>query len=113
MSARRPPRNPCSSTGRFPSGAPPSAARLTPGRGAIEAAFYSSLLAFRSSAAIESGSGLGFLSLTPGPPPFSAMNSTPADARARWIAAMAPWHRLRRHELDHAGRTGRTGLAAS
>jgi hypothetical protein len=26
--------------------------------------------------------GEGFLSLTPAPPPFSAMNSTPADSKA-------------------------------
>jgi hypothetical protein len=33
-----------------------------------------------------------FLSLTPGPPPFSAMNSTPPDSRAeRIIARLARW----------------------
>ncbi|OCP17799.1 hypothetical protein BC361_10345 [Ensifer sp. LC54] len=32
--------------------------------------------------ALGSDHGLFFLSLTPAPPPFSAMNSTPADSRA-------------------------------
>jgi hypothetical protein len=33
-------------------------------------------------AAIGQPSLAGFLNLTPGPPPFSAMNSTPAGSRA-------------------------------
>jgi hypothetical protein len=49
-------------------------------------ASYSSLLALRSSLGIDSG-GEVFLSLTPRPPPFSAMNSTPAASRAVRMAS--------------------------
>jgi hypothetical protein len=48
------------------------------------------------------GHYLAFLNLTPSPPPFSAMNSTPADSSARPIPAIYDWQVWMKWEvLEH------------
>ena len=52
---------------------------------------------------IERVSGPAFLNLKPAPPPFSAMNQTPADSRRRRSSSLWPPSPRAAHALAGAG----------